>query len=206
MANGSVQYHRGDAPLVQGADTGIHPQFYLKEKENRVKSASEGRPIFDEKEYIKIFIAGDNKTVIDRAVTQNDKERWPDLYSAFKKGIEIPETGTPIRHWPLLTTGKCSELLALHIRTVEDLAALNDNAIKRLGMGGRKLVEQAQLYLENAKSNAPINKLTEENEKLKEDLQAKNVQLNEQQKQINELAAKIDLLINDNLNKENMQD
>lgn len=178
----TVDYYRGEGPAEQGA--GIFPRFYLRAKENPGKTKSAGRPIFEDIEYVEITIAGDKQTQIDRKVTNEDKARWPDHYKAFQDGLEAPVEGTPLQEWPVITESKRKELLALHIKTVEALAQLNDNGINRLGMGGRELVKKAQAFVEQAEGMAPINNLIEENEQLTEQLAAQQSQIDDLMKKM----------------------
>jgi hypothetical protein len=45
---------------------------------------------------------------------------------------------------------------ALHILTVEQLAGANEEVLKRLGMGGRSLVDKAKDYLATAKGSGKV--------------------------------------------------
>lgn len=158
-------------------NTGIFPRFYMGTKEDKAKSKEAGRPIFRDVEMIEIRIAGDNKNVINTKVREQDIERWPAQYQAFKENQEQPLEGTPIKELTILTESKRQELLAINIRTVEALANLSENGIKRLGMGGRELVKKAQAYVKQSEGLAPINELVEENGKLREELDAMKAQI-----------------------------
>ena len=152
----------------------------MNSKENPVKSREEGRPIFEDVEYVKIHIAGDPKNLQDRKVQDRDIERWPLHYKAFKEGLEAPTEGTPITEWPVIGEAKRRELLALNIKTLEALAELPEGGIARLGIGARELVKKAQAALEQAKGQAPMNALIDENEQLKarnEFLEEENAEL-----------------------------
>jgi len=74
----------------------VHATFHFQAKQNGRKTTEEGRPIFDQVPYVQILMPGNDKTVIDRKVTDEDKERWPDKWQAFIQNEEAPETGTPI--------------------------------------------------------------------------------------------------------------
>ena len=160
-------------------NTGIFPRFYMGTKEDKVKSKEAGRPIFKDVEMIEIRIAGDNKNIIDTRVDDQHKQRWPNQYEAFLEQKEQPMEGTPIAQLTILTESKRQELLAINIRTVEALANLNENGIKRLGMGGRELVKKAVAYMKQAEGMAPVNGLIEENKKLQEEVDAMKMQMSE---------------------------
>ena len=85
-------------------------------------------------------------------------------------------------------------MLSLHIRSVEDLAAANEEVLARIGMGGRALKQRAVDWLTSAGSTG---KASEELSALKasnENLQARNEQL---ETQLRELAAKVEALSGD---------
>jgi hypothetical protein len=81
--------------------------------------------------------------------------RWYTEYKAayerFKLTQENPEFGTPIKSWPLVTPAQSAAILAANIRTIEDLADANEEAVMRIGMGGRALKEKARAWLDSAK-------------------------------------------------------
>jgi len=108
-------------------------------------------------------------------------EAWKEKAIAWKKGQEIPEDGIPIKGWTLLSPAQCEMLLFANIRTVEDLAQINDEGLSRIGMGGVDLKKKAKSWLQATKDHGPLTmkmaSLEQENEALKtqnEDLIAKN--------------------------------
>lgn len=68
-------------------------------------------------------------------------------YAEWKEGREIPLEGTPVINWPVLSPAQVRMLQDLHVLTVEVLANANEELIKRLGMGGRALVQKAKDFL-----------------------------------------------------------
>lgn len=91
-------------------------------------------------------------------------------YKAWKEDREIPLEGTPIRTWSAASPAQCKMLLDLQVRTVEDLAAANEETVARIGMGGRALKQQAQAWLDSAsnvgKVSAEVAALRVQNEAL----------------------------------------
>lgn len=75
------------------------------------------------------------------------------LYDAWKEGREAPETGLSVRNWPVASPAQIELLLSLRIRTVEDLAVANEEAISRMGMGGRALKQKAVDWLASASTH-----------------------------------------------------
>ena len=105
-------------------------------------------------------------------------------YAAWKEGKEIPVNGTPIVAWPVASPAQIKMLVENNIRTVEDLAAANEEAISRLGMGGRALKDRAGIWLQ---SSADQGKLTEELNALR--IEKKDFV--ERQKKLEETVAKL---------------
>lgn len=143
------------------------PRFYMHAVENKAKSASEGRPVFDEREMVEIRIPGDRLAVHVNYVSDEHRQRWPDHYAAFKRGEARAASGTPLEHWPQMTTGRVASLKALGILSVEELSSLPDNMLGSLGMGARELREQARAYLAAAQDGAAASRAAAENAELR---------------------------------------
>lgn len=135
-------------------DAGVFPRFHKVLQQNMLKTNNEGRPMFDEVDYVEIRIAGDKNNVVNRKVTADDKDRWPVQYAAFAAGEAETVTGTPIEEWPQISRTMAATCKAMNIMNVEALAGLSDDGIQRLGMGARDLVEKAKAYLLFAKDQA----------------------------------------------------
>lgn len=161
--------------------------FCLYPVQNEQKSAEAGRPIYEDKEYVKIVVPGDRNSVVFQPATEEHKRRFPRAYEAFKNRTQIADQGTPLEHWPVINRGLCLTLKAAHIHTVEALAQVSDANLQQLGMGMRELRDQARAYIQHAKDNAGLHKLAAENQQLRE-------QLAEQQRQIAELSQRVSQL------------
>lgn len=86
-------------------------------------------------------------------------ELWPPLekaYDAWKKGQEEPADGTPLAVWPGVNSAQADRLRGLHIRTVEDVAGMNDADMDRLGMGARSLRDKAKAFVLAKQGQAQI--------------------------------------------------
>lgn len=71
-------------------------------------------------------------------------------YEAWKEGQELPVNGTPIKGWPMISPAQQQILLSCRIRTVEDLAGMNDDGIRQVGMGAVEMKGRALAYLQAA--------------------------------------------------------
>lgn len=151
------------------------PIFSMKAKEDVAASRREGRPIFKEVPYVEILIPGSRDRHVAQ-VTEQHKQRWPNQWAAFENRREEAIEGTPIEEWPQITVAQVATMRALKIRTVENLAHLNDSAIGKLGPGGRELVNKAKRFIEFASASSDnderLSKLEAENAELRRELQA----------------------------------
>ena len=107
------------------------------------------------------------------------------MYEAWKEGLEIPVDGTPIRGWPVLGPSDQENVIAVRIRTVEDLAEANEQTLMSLGIGSRTMKQKAQAWLDSSNSNG---KATEKISALQSELK--------DQKNVNEkLQENLDILM-----------
>ena len=90
-------------------------------------------------------------------------------YDAWKKGAELPETGTPLGAWSGVTPDMAKAFYSMGIKTVEDVAAMGDGAVSKLPFPqARKMPGMAKQWLEGQ----DIAARDAENEELKERLAA----------------------------------
>lgn len=142
------------------ADESLLVKFVLRPLEDAAESQRQGRPIFRDVEFIDIRTPGDRDPVVRRA-TQQDAERFPRHYAAFKNRVEgdIVE-GTPLTEWPLISRSVVEELAFFNVRTVEGLVAMSD-ANSQNFMAINSLKEKAKQWLSEASERAKANELTE---------------------------------------------
>jgi len=85
-------------------------------------------------------------------------------YEAWKEGNEAPLDGTSVREWPVLSPAEAENFIGLRIMTIEDVAAMTEDAMNHAGMGSRSLRDKAREWL---KGKDVAVHLTEENATLK---------------------------------------
>lgn len=160
---------------------GIFVEFFIEPLHMTFKSQQEGRPVYEDREYKRITIAGDRNSQPVSEVTDYDRERFAEVYAKFQRGLvgREQETGTPLKEWPLLTASQVKELNGLEIYTVDALAALSDSQKQRIGMGANDIVASAKAYLESAKDGSAAAFYAAENERLKADMDAMKQQIAE---------------------------
>lgn len=169
-------------------DKSVHARFYIRPVQNERKSAEAGRPIFDDKEFVEIRASGNSTNIVDRPVSDMDRQRFRRQYLLFKAGDQEQVVGTRLTEVPWITRGQCEELAYLKILTVEQLAAVNDQLCTQI-MGIYDLRRRAQAYLEAAEKAAPITALQQENADLKNEVGTLKNLLEQQGAQIAELMA-----------------
>lgn len=163
----------------------VHVEFFVEAVENPRESRKQGRPIFKDEEMVRIRWVGDQKRILvapahDRSQYDPESgdlltyaEFWPKHYAAFRENAELSGEGqTPLSVLGGLTPAKIAEFKSQHITTVEQLAALPDRALGKIGLGTRAHVERAQAYLDNAKANAALNQVESENAELRAKMEA----------------------------------
>lgn len=131
-----------------GGEDSCVPRFYLREVQNTALSEKEGRPRFDMKPYVEIFIPGEKHNRPDRPVNENDKRRWPGAWEKFQATQQEVLEGTPIEQWPYLNRAQVAEMKALGVMTIESLAGMADGLLEKLGPGGRDLQSRARQHLQ----------------------------------------------------------
>lgn len=82
-------------------------------------------------------------------------DKWKKGYAAWQEGQELPVDGTPIKGWGVISPAQQETLIKMHVLTVEDLAAITDEGIHRVGMGGLDLKNKAKAWLKQLKSKGP---------------------------------------------------
>lgn len=152
-------------------------QFYMGTAKDEKASLEQGRPIYRDTPFVRIFTPGDKDTIIDTPVWDDDSHpmshssRFPEEWARFKRGEGDVISGTPLEQLPGISKAQVEELKHFHVRTVEHLAGMSDaNAAKFMGV--RKMQEEARAYLERAAGAAPEKRLQAELEKRDNEIEA----------------------------------
>jgi hypothetical protein len=163
--------------LTRSADASRDPDaalvalFRHRAVQNPGKSREAGRPIFDDVEEVEIRAPGSKDVKVFPATAFSHwrtdiytgaqekvtyAERFHRQYRQFKEHAQQTKSGTPLVSVTFLTEARKAEMRALNIYTVEQLAQIDGQELKNLGMGGRDLKNQAQAYIDDAKNYAPV--------------------------------------------------
>ena len=150
---------------------------------NQGKTDTARRPIYDDKEMVRIRFAGDTRQTLEAPAHEKFKmdrpgpgvssrghlsyaEVYAEEYAAFKRSDSVALSGTPLSHLPFLTPARQAEFISQNIHTAEVLADLDDNTMGRLGMGTRELVEQAKTWLGKAEASAQVAQAEAKNDEM----------------------------------------
>lgn len=79
-------------------------------------------------------------------------QRFQMQYDEWKKGNELPRSGTAVQTWQMLTPQQRARCKAAGYTTVEDLAACPDSTLSELGLDGRHMRDTARAWIAEAKS------------------------------------------------------
>lgn len=161
-------------------------QFETRTEQDKEKSLAFGRWVGKDVDYVRVtppytkdeliytweeWIARKRADVANLRFRPEWIDRFVRQHAAWKEGREIPLDGTPILGWGMISPAQQQELVRLKIRTVEDLAGINDEAKHYIGMGAENLKASAIAWLEEAKSlganSARVAALEQENRNLK---------------------------------------
>lgn len=137
-------------------------RFERRGEEDRAASNEAGHYVAKDVNYAIITPQGSKDRIernadewLEMLEAQASQDRFPrewvrqfkSMYEDWKAGNEPALNGTDVRNWPVASPANIQMLIQARLRTVEDLAQANEEAIGRLGMGGRALKAKAQEWL-----------------------------------------------------------
>jgi len=98
-------------------------------------------------------------------------------YEEWKRGNELPRTGTPVKTWQMLTREQAARCHLLGHTTVEDLAQVPDSGLGQLGLDGRYMRDLARNWIqEGTDKGANTRALADANVRI-DDLEKANAEL-----------------------------
>jgi hypothetical protein len=130
--------------------------FYNKSVHNPVQSQQQGRPVFEDKIYVRVAPPGERLNVVDRPANRGDQQRWPMQWASFQQNKEQTPEGTPIELLYPEKPAVAATLRANGVMTIETCAELSGNAIDSIGMGAQGWVNAAQKYVAYANKGVAI--------------------------------------------------
>lgn len=155
-------------------------RFEKRQLEDRAASQALGHYVGKDHDFVLITPPGSKDEVVklvvdwlaqlkvyvkDQRMSPELEVRYNRAYEHWKKGEEIPLEGVPIKGWPVLSLSQQKSCIEVaNIRTVEDLAACNGEALTRLGMGAHEMKQKAEAWL---KASSSLGIVVNENSALK---------------------------------------
>lgn len=169
-------------------DDALFVQFYMHDPVEFLKSKRAGKRINTGKKipFVRIARPGDQTTVIEMAVRDDHKIRFPKQWMSFqiREGLlqAPPSLGWKIEEWDEI---KDQEQLLHQLRynrfeTVEQLAGAGDGAIQNLGIGGLGLREKARIAIRDRRRA-----------EFKEEMDAKDKQINDLMSRLEKLESMV---------------
>lgn len=181
-------------------DSLLHVEFYWHEPIDKwaseVQTQKMGKRVtvkMPKQIFVRIMRPGDKDTIIECAVREEHKVRWPDkwLYFQIAEGLidggrDIP--GWKLEDWPELDNQQdmLRDLKYNRFYTVEQIAGAQDHQVQKLGIGGMGLRERARVALKE-KMRKEFAADLEEKDKL---IAKQGDAIEKLQKQMQELLAK----------------
>jgi hypothetical protein len=191
--------------LYKGED-GAALRFYWDTDRNNFLSEKLGKPTYDNVLYLEIITPGSRESIpvyeiirryadgSEVAETRNVSvaERFKSQLEAFLNDDagDKDVTGTALTAAPFLDKATIASLYEGKVFTLEALAALPDEKLRVLGMGGRTTRDQARAFLEAAKGGEATAALVQDLANLKEQLEQTNARAAAAEARVKELEEK----------------
>lgn len=182
-------------------DAALAVIFYRRVDQDNFQTEAQGRPIYFESDYVKIFTPGSQLNIIDTAVREEHKKRFPKHWAYYqaRRGDEQAEAlGTPIAQWTQINPSQAEELRVRKFYTVEAIANASDLALQSIGMiagmSPHAFRDSAKRFLMIASGIAVAKQAEDKAEALAKtnaDLQAQIAASNEAMKQMQEQVAAV---------------
>jgi hypothetical protein len=173
-----------DFPMMMEKEAGMHEHvppvavaFGLYPVIDTGKSKAAGHDVYKDVEFVKIAIPGDRNSLFFQPAEPTHRQRFPQAYAAYKQREKAPTEGMPIEQWAPVSRSVALNLKAIHIHTVEALAAVHDGHVDKIGANGRELRTKAQAWLAEARDGAATQKLAADKQALQDQLSALQAQI-----------------------------
>lgn len=175
---------------VNNPDSRLNVKFYQKAIQNEFKTALEGRPIMEMRDFIIIEVPGNTLSVIDTFAAQEHKDRFPVQWARYQnEKTDGDIEGTLLHDWPVLNAAVAAELKHFKFYTVEQIAQASDAQLNTLGMAAGMsplaLRDKAKAYLGSAKDTALVQQQADELSKRDEIIARMEAQIAELAQQAN---------------------
>lgn len=139
--------------------------FETRAEEDRQASIAAGHYVGKNVDYVLVTPPGGNATfegiAVEWLATKRQQgspfyDKFQDYYDRWKRNEALPERGTPIKMWPVLSPAEIKQVVAAGCTTVEDLAQWPDGDLPKMGMGSVGYKKKAVAWLEAASSTGKL--------------------------------------------------
>lgn len=140
-------------------------EWFSQPEKDEDASKEAGHAVFKDVDIARWYKKGSNGQATECRVERMPKwhpviwQHYQASYKAWKAGQAEPLDGTPLSEMPWITRAEVETLRAVHIRTVEDLAATTDADFGRIGMGARALRDKARAWQQTAVERGKMTEL-----------------------------------------------
>lgn len=148
-------YVRFERIVIEDKEASIKAGRYVgREIDMALITPSYSRDVFKQK--VPQWLAQLEADLLNERIPAEWVANYKKAYELWKNGQEIPLNGTPIRGWQPISPAQQESLVRLNILTVEDLAGVNDEGIKRIGMGAVEMKQKALAWLAAAEDKGRL--------------------------------------------------
>ena len=157
--------------LISREERPAYVRFERRPMEDKAASIREGRYVAKDVDFalvtppyskdcveykVEQWLINMDRNVRDGRIPEKWADQWKASYNSWKNGQEMPLSGTPIKGWGVLSPAQQQTLIAMNCLTVEDLAGINDEGLRRIGMGAVELRDKAKNWLASMKDHGAV--------------------------------------------------
>lgn len=157
--------------LISREERPAYVRFERRPMEDKAASIREGRYVAKDVDFalvtppyskdcveykVEQWLINMERNVRDGRIPEKWADQWKASYKSWKNGQEMPLSGTPIKGWGVLSPAQQATLIAMNCLTVEDLAIINDEGLRRIGMGAVELRDKAKNWLASMKDHGAV--------------------------------------------------
>ncbi len=141
-----------------------------------------GLPIFKNVTYVEIRLKDNSSEIFNQPATKEKILRFPREYSLYKMAKEKVKSGTPIEQFAFLSAAEVATCKNRGIFTVEELADLDENHVKNLGLQNEH--NMAVMFVQQARKNNMVAEFARKEQNYKDEIEKLKDEIAELKQQI----------------------
>ncbi|MDH4072590.1 MAG: hypothetical protein OEV41_05740 [Gammaproteobacteria bacterium] len=169
-----------------GIVDGVFVEIYERPVKDEDATEREGTPIFRNQTYIRKKVPN-QRDIYDQPVKSTDRQRYQELFRKHEAGEASSIEGTPLEEWPQLDASQVATLKAAGVFTVQQLSNMPETG-GGLPNAYRQLKFKAAQWLQGEGSEV---------RRLRDEVDAREKHIAEQDKKIADLVSRLDALEGD---------